>query len=390
VSAWPAGALDGVRVLDLTRYIPGPYCTMLLGDLGADVIKVEEPPVGDATRALPPAVGDDSAAHAALNRNKRSVLLDLRRPEGMAAVRRLAVKADVVVEAFRPGVLARRGLGYETLALENPRLVYCSVTGYGQEGPLAGRAGHDINYSARAGFLGSTRDKEGVPVLPLAQVGDMAGGFLATIGVLAALLARERTGRGQLVDVSMLQGLLAFMTLPATRLLAGAPRADELAGTQACYGVYRCRDGRYLSVGALEPKFWEALCEGLGRPELAPRQWDRGARGEEMQAKIAEVFAGRDRETWISLLAAREVCVEPVLDVKEALAQPEVMRFLMDQPTGAGATLRTVAPPVRLADTPASVRRGAPVLGEHTDEVLREAGFSAEEIDHLRRTGAAA
>lgn len=390
MSASPEGALHGVRVLDLTRYIPGPYCTMILGDLGADVIKVEEPPVGDATRALPPAVGDESAAHAALNRNKRSVLLDLRRPEGLQAVRRLAAKADVLVEAFRPGVLARRGLGYESLAAENPRLVYCSVTGYGLEGSLAARAGHDINYSARAGFLGSTLDPEGRPVLPLAQVGDMAGGFLATIGVLAALQSRARTGRGQLVDASMMQGLLAFMTLPATRLLAGAPRADELAGTQACYAVYRCRDGRYLSVGALEPKFWEALCEALSRPDLASRQWDRGARGTAVQAALAETFSSRDRDTWMALFAEREVCVEPVLDASEALAQSDVARFLMEQPAGAGATLRTLAPPVRLSHTPASVRRGAPALGQHTDEVLREVGFSVEEIDQLRRTGAAA
>jgi alpha-methylacyl-CoA racemase len=390
VSGWPEGALHGVRVLDLTRYIPGPYCTMLLGDLGADVIKIEEPPVGDATRALPPAVGDDSASHAALNRNKRSVLLDLRRPEGMQAVRRLAVQADVLVEAFRPGVLERRGLGYGSLSQENPRLVYCSVTGYGLDGPLSARAGHDVNYSARAGFLGSTLAADGTPVLPLAQVGDMAGGFLATLGVLAALLARERTGRGQLVDVSMLQGLLGFLTLPATRLLAGAPRVDELAGAQACYAVYRCRDGKHLSVGALEPKFWTALCEALSRPDLATRQWDRGTRGAAVQAELAGIFASQDREHWVGLFAEREVCVEPVLGLGEALARPEIARFLMDQPAGTGATLRTLASPVRLSETPASVRRAAPALGEHTDEVLSEAGFSADEIEGLRRSGAAA
>ena len=390
MSGRPEGALHGVRVLDLTRYIPGPYCTMLLGDLGADVVKIEEPPVGDATRALPPVVGDDSASHAALNRNKRSVLLDLRRPEGVAAVRRLAAKADVIVEAFRPGVLERRGLGYAALLAENPRLVYCSLTGYGLEGPLAARAGHDINYSARAGFLGSTRSADGTPVLPLAQVGDMAGGFLATIGVLAALQARERTGRGQLVDVSMLQGLLGFLTLPATRLLAGAPRVDELAGAQACYAVYRCRDGKHLSVGALEPKFWTALCEALVRPDLASRQWDRDARGAAVQEALSEIFASRDRDQWVELLKGREVCVEPVLDLAEALAQPEVDRFLIEQPVDGEATLRTPAPPVRLSDTPTSVRSAAPALGQHTDEVLQEAGFSAEEIDQLRRTGAAA
>jgi crotonobetainyl-CoA:carnitine CoA-transferase CaiB-like acyl-CoA transferase len=245
------GALSGVTVLDLTRYIPGPYCTMLLGDLGADVVKVEEPPVGDLTRVVPPAVGDDSAIHAALNRNKRSVVVDIRQEAGAAVVRALARKADVLVEAYRPGALARRGLGSDDLRRENPRLVYCSLTGYGQDGPMAERAGHDVNYIALGGLLGAIRDGEGRPVLPAAQVADMTGGLLATIGILAALQARERTGRGQVVDVSMLEGVLALMTVPATRHLAGGPATNELAGTHACYNVYRCRDGRYLSVGAI-------------------------------------------------------------------------------------------------------------------------------------------
>ncbi len=182
-----SAALAGLRVLDLTRYIPGPYCTMLLGDLGADVIKVEEPPVGDATRAVPPAVGEDSAVHAALNRNKRSVVVDIRREAGSAVVRRLAAKADVLVEAFRPGALARRGLGAEDLRRENPRLVCCSLTGYGQDGPMAARAGHDVDYIALGGLLGATRDAEGRPILPPTQLADMTGGLLATIGILAAL-----------------------------------------------------------------------------------------------------------------------------------------------------------------------------------------------------------
>jgi crotonobetainyl-CoA:carnitine CoA-transferase CaiB-like acyl-CoA transferase len=383
-------ALDGVRVLDLTRYIPGPYCTMLLGDLGADVVKIEEPPIGDPTRTLPPPVGDDSAAYAALNRNKRSVLLDLRQPEGRAAAHRLALRADVLVEAFRPGVLERRGLGYDELATENGRLVYASITGYGREGRLAARAGHDINYSARAGFLGSTRDVEGRPILPLAQVGDMTGALVATIGILAALQAREKSGRGQRVDVSMLQALLGLMSLPATRLLAGAPKADELSGGSACYGVYRCRDGRYLSVGALEPKFWEALCHALGLGDLAKRQWAEGPRGETTRQALAAAFAGGDRDSWVELLKDRDVCVEPILDPQEALAQPGVQPFLIDQPHGEGTTLRTVAAPFGLSVTPATIRRGAPRLGEHTDEVLREAGFSEHEIGEMRRAGAAA
>jgi len=380
-----SGALDGIRVLDLGRYIPGPYCTMLLGDLGADVIKVEEPPLGDPTRAFPPAVGDDSAAHACLNRNKRSIVVDLRRGEGVDVVRRLARGADVFVEGFRPGVLAKRGLGAEALRAENPGLVYCSVSGYGQGGPLASRAGHDCNYAALGGFLGTNAGSDGRPVLPLAQVADMAGALVAAIGILAALHARERTGYGQAVDASMLQGVLALLTMPAARTLAGGAVADELTGTHASYNVYRCRDGGHLAVGALEPRFWTELCEALGRPELARRQWKEEAQAE-TAAALAEVFMTRDRDEWARELAGKDVCVEPVLDLEESLATPQAAGFLMDQPCG-GAVLRTVAPPLRLGGTPATVRRAAPALGEHSDEVLIEAGFAPGDVTALREAG---
>lgn len=382
-----SGALAGVRVLDLTRYIPGPYCTMLLGDLGADVIKVEEPPAGDPTRALPPAVGEDSAAHACLNRNKRSIVVDLRQAEGVEIVRRLARDADVLVEAFRPGALAKRGLGPEALCGDHPRLVYCSVSGYGQTGPLASRAGHDVNYAALGGFLGTNVGADGRPVLPLAQVADMAGALVATIGILAALQARQRTGQGQTVDASMFQAVLALLTLPSARGVAGG-RADELAGTHACYNVYRCRDGRHLAVGALEPRFWGGLCEALGRPELTRRQWKEDAQPG-LVAALAEVFATRDRDAWCRELAGRDVCVEPVLDLDEALAAPQAAGFLLEQPAQ-GASLRTPAPPLRLAGTPASVRREAPCLGQHSDEVLREAGYGPAEIGALRDAGVVA
>ena len=386
----PVGALGGLRVLDLTRYIPGPYCTMLLGDLGADVVKVEEPPVGDPTRVVPPAAGEDSALHAALNRNKRSLVVDLRQAPGVEVVKRLAEQADVFVEGFRPGVLAKRGLGAEALLEGNPRLVYCSVTGYGQQGPLAERAGHDINYLARAGFLGSNLDGDGRPVLPLAQVADMAGGLAGVMGILAALLARERTGRGQVVDASMFDATLALMTVPLTRLAAGMQDAGELNGSQACYHVYRCRDGLPLAVGALEPKFWEGLCRALGLPDRAKRQWEGSPSGRrDAVAALGQAFAARDRDHWVRELAEHDVCVEPVLDAAEAMAQPQADRVRLDQPHGA-ACLRTVAPPLRLSDTPVSVRRPAPVLGEHTDEVLSQAGYPSREIEALRGAGVVA
>ncbi|PYQ49103.1 MAG: carnitine dehydratase [Acidobacteria bacterium] len=377
------GALAGLRVLDLTRYIPGPYATMMLADLGADVVKVEAPG-GDPTRALPPAVGEESAAHAALNRGKRSVVVDIRTADGAAVVRQLALGMDVLVESFRPGVLARQGLGPEALLEANPRLVYCSLTGYGQDGPYRDRAGHDIDYAALGGFLGSNRDPDGRPVIPTTQVADMTAGLLTAFGVLAALHARERTGHGQHVDVSLLRAALALMSLPLARSPGGP--ADELTGAYPCYTVYRCRDGGALAVGALEAKFWERLCQALGKPELAGRQWATGDTRVQTRAALAALFASRDRDDWVSALAPQDVCVEPVLALDEVAAHPAAARALMDAPVGR-ARLRTVAPPVRFSRTPAEPPLRAPALGEHTDEVLGQAGFTRADLERLRREG---
>ena len=380
-----AGALAGVRVVDLTRYIPGPYATMTLADLGADVVKIE-PREGDPIRAFPPAVGEESAAHAGLNRGKRSVAVDLRTEEGASVVRKLAVQADVFVEGFRPGVLARRGLGPAQLLEAHPRLVYCSVTGYGQDGPYAARAGHDIGYGALGGFLGANRDADGRPVVPGAQVIDMTAGFLTVIGILAALQARERTGRGQHVDVSLLRASLALTTVPMTRALAGPEPGDELTGVYPSYTVYRCRDGKWLAVGALEPKFWEGLCAALGRPELAGRQWEQGEARVHARAAVAALFASRDRDKWVRVLADHDVCVEPVLAYDEMSTHATVAAELIDQPVGK-ARLRTVAPPVKLSGAPSGPPRPAPALGEHTNAVLAEAGFTRADIDRMRGAG---
>jgi crotonobetainyl-CoA:carnitine CoA-transferase CaiB-like acyl-CoA transferase len=360
-----------VRVEDLTRYIPGPYATMLLGDLGADVVKVEEPPIGDPTRAVHPPLGDDSAVHASLNRNKRSVLVDLRHQDGGRLVRELAGKADVFVESYRPGGLARRGLGPAELLAANPRLVYCSLSGYGQAGTRAARAGHDVNYLGLGGLLSDS----GRPAV--AQIADMTGGLLAVVGILAALRARERSGRGQHVDVSLLRGVLALMTVPLARLAAGGSAVNELTGQYACYNVYRCGDGRALSVGALEPKFWEALCRALGHEDRIPRQWEKEPGRGETVALFARTFATRGRDEWVAALRDADCCVEPVLEPREALAEAHAHRTLDGPPFGLGAT-------------PATLRRPAPKAGEHTDEVLREAGYAAEAIARLHQSGAVA
>jgi crotonobetainyl-CoA:carnitine CoA-transferase CaiB-like acyl-CoA transferase len=375
--------LAGVRVLDLTRHIPGPFCTLLLADLGADVIKVEAPPYGDPTRAVPPAAGEDSAAHAALNRGKRSVVVDLRTEEGLAILRRLAARADVLVDGFRPGVLERRGLGADALMAENPRLVYCSLSGWGQDGPMASRAGHDITYSARGGLLDLVRDAAGNAVVPGAQVADMSGALLAAGSILAALLEREHSGRGRRLDVSLLAGVMSVLTLPTARALAGGAARSELSGDYACYTVYRCRDGAELAVGALEPHFWEALCGALGVDDLKSRQWEEGERGRQARARLAAIFATRDRAEWLRELAALDACVEPVLSPTEAWLDGQSAGLRLDQPDGAGGVVRTMASPFAAAGLPLGPARPAPRLGEHTAEVLAELGYAHAEIERM-------
>jgi alpha-methylacyl-CoA racemase len=364
-----APSLQGLRVLDFTRHLPGPFCTLLLADLGADVVKIEAPPYGDPTRFVPPLAGDDSAVHAALNRGKRSVMVDIRDGEGRAAVRALAARSDVVVDGFRPGVLDRLGLGAGALMEQNPRLVYCALTGWGSGGALAARAGHDITYAARGGMLDLNRAADGTVTVPGAQVADGTGALLALSAILAALLERERTGRGRRVEVSLLGGVLALLTMPLARTLAGGPRRAELSGDFAGYTVYRCRDGRELAVGALEPKFWEALCRGLGADDLVDRHWEEGERGREVRARLEALFASRDRDEWLRVLEPLDACVEPVLTPAEAAGDAQARALLVDQPDGAGGTLRAVAPFAGSGLGTAPVRP-APRLGQHTAEVL--------------------
>jgi crotonobetainyl-CoA:carnitine CoA-transferase CaiB-like acyl-CoA transferase len=367
-------ALAGLRVLDLTRLLPGPFCSLLLADFGADVIKVEDLGGGDYARADPP-------AFAALNRGKRSIRLDLKSGGGRDAFVRLARDADVVLESFRPGVLDRLGVGWERLHAENPRLVYCAITGYGQDGPLRDRAGHDLNYLARAGLLALSGEAGGPPVQSAGQIADLGGGALmAAFGVLAAL----RSGRGQLVDVSMADGALSWLAMPAAAVLAeGRPaRRGELTlgGSLVCYRPYRCADG-WITIGALEPKFWAAFCEGVGRGDLIPHQFDPP--GSEAHAEVAAIVAGRTRAEWEAFNGEHDCCVEPVHELEEALADAHFRaRGMVHE--------RALGTPVKLSETPAAPGAAAPGPGEHTDEVLAEAGFAAAEIAALREAGAIA
>ena len=385
-----AGPLAGLAVLDLTRLLPGGYCTLMFSDLGADVVKVEEPGRGDYIRWTPPLVDDVSAAHLALNRGKRSVTLNLKHPEGPVVLRRLAERFDVLVESFRPGVMDRLGVGREVLAAVNPGLVFCSITGYGQDGPYRSRAGHDLNYIGYSGALGVTGEEDGPPVIPSLQMGDLGGGGMAAaIGVLAALWERHRTGRGRLVDTAMLDGVVSWLSIHAGASFATGEDPGRgsmpLAGGYACYRVYRCSDGEYLTVAALEPQFWRVVCERLGVPDLEHEQFAPPPRQRAMAAKLQEVFGTRTRAQWLAELEEADACVGPVNGFEEAFSDPQIRHRGMiaevdGRPVG-------VASPFVFDGGRTIVSSPAPGLGEHTDEVLEWVGLPQADIERLRRSG---
>ena len=375
--------LTGLRVLDLTRLLPGAFCTMLLADMGADVIKIEDPDGGDYMRWSPPLIGGQSALFNALNRNKRSTTLNLKSPVGRDLLLKLCERADVLVEGNRPGVMARLGLGWDVLHALNSKLVMCSITGYGQDGPLAGRAGHDLNYMATAGALGLNGDRGGAPFPLAVQVADIGGGGLGpAVAILGALLGVHRGGEGRWLDASMTDGAVSWLALAMAQRGAGerVARGDQrLAGRYPCYRVYRCKDGRFYSVAALEPKFWRALSDALHKPDTLSLQFDESPQAHE---QIEGVFASKTRDEWERALAGLEVCCEPVLDLDEVAghAQIAARRLLHNFDTGV-----EVRPAIPMR---AEWRRmPAPGMGEHTAAVLAEAGVDAPHLEHLKRDG---
>jgi alpha-methylacyl-CoA racemase len=394
-----SGALEGVRVLDLSRLLPGGFCSLLLADFGAEVLKVEDTGMGDYVRWSPPyhEGAEDSAKSAlflSLNRGKRSIRLNLKEDAGREVLLQLAREYDVVLESFRPGVMDRLGVGWERLRYENPRLVYCAISGYGQDGPYTARSGHDMNYLGLNGLLGLTGEAHGPPVQSAGQIADLGGGALmAAFGILAALREREKSGQGQLVDVSMFDGSLSWLAMVAAKYLCDGVvpgRGDnELAGRLICYRPYECSDG-WVTLGALEPKFWQEWCRGIGREDLIERQFERP--GSDAHAEVERIFLERTRDEWRDFAAGHDCCLEPVLALDEALDSELVrareMLVQIDQPGTGGVDLLGV--PVKLSRTPGAPAGPGPALGEHTDEVLEGLGYSPGELASLRDAGAVA
>jgi alpha-methylacyl-CoA racemase len=399
--------LDGIRVLDLSRLLPGGFCSLLLADFGADVLKVEDTGMGDYIRWSPPYYkgAHDSAKSAlflSLNRNKRSIRLDLKNERGREALLRLVREYDVVLESFRPGVLDRLGVGYERMREENPGIVYCAISGYGQDGPKRDASGHDMNYLGLIGLLGLTGERGGEPVQAAGQIADLGGGALmGAFGILAALRERDGgggqpgSGEGQLVDVSMADGALSWLAMVAASYFAGeeVPRRGELplAGSLICYRPYECSDG-WVSLGALEPKFWQGFCRGVEREDLIAAQFERP--GSAAHAQVQEIFKGRTRDQWEAFARKNDCCLEPVLELDEALSselvQARGMVVELDQP-GAERPVRQLGLPVKLTRTPGDhARLPGPALGEHTEQVLLSAGYSETEVAELLAAGAVA
>ncbi len=423
--------LEGIRVLDLSRLLPGGFCSLLLADFGAEVLKVEDTGMGDYIRWSPPyhEGAEESAKSAlflALNRNKRSIRLDLKQQLGRQALLRLVAEHDVVLESFRPGVLDRLGVGYERMREVNPGIVYCAISGYGQTGPKRDASGHDMNYLGLIGLLGLTGEGEvdGTPAPPIqaaGQIADLGGGALmAAFGILAALrerdgapaqprssdesggaglggsgVGRSGSGLGQIVDVSMADGALSWLAMVAGAYFADGvvPRRGGmlLAGSVICYRPYECADG-WVTLGALEPKFWQAWCRGVGREDLIERQFE--APGSEAHAQVVAIFKERPRAQWQQFAEQHDCCLEPVLELDEALDSELVrareMVVTLEQPGVVGG-VRQLGLPVKLTRTPgAHDRLPGPALGEHTEQVLAQAGYSPEEVAVLLESGAAA
>lgn len=374
--------LEGIRVLDLTRLLPGPYCSLLLADFGADVIKIEDPKFGDYSRWGEPKMGEFSAMFHSLNRNKRSMSLDLKQEESKKIFIDLVKTADVLIESFRPGVMDRLGLGYEELKKHNPKLIYCAITGYGQTGPYRDMPGHDINFLSYSGLLELQGTQNQKPVSSSVQIGDIGGGSLmAAIGILVAIIDAKKSGEGQFIDISMLDGAVSWMQtiLPAYLTNGDLPRRGELVlnGGKACYEIYETKDHRYLSVGALEYKFWKNFCHVIGKDELTPQLDAPGDQQLLLKQEIQAAIATKTLNEWVHLFDGVDACVSPVLTVEEMVQNPQIQQRRMieevyDKEYGIN---RQVGNPIKLSRTYAKTTRRAPGLGEHNEEILRELGY---------------
>lgn len=385
--------LDGIRVLDLSSLLPGSLCSQILGDLGADVLKIENPHVSDAFRSIPPLVKTMGSYFHIVGRNKRAMTLNLRNTEGREIFLRMISLSDVLIESFRPGGMERIGLGYEVLKGINMRLIHCSLTGFGQDGPYRDLPSHDINLLGLSGMLDLLGEKNGPPISPGVQVAGAGGALNAVIGVLAALFGRERTGRGEYIDAALLDGLTPFLGLVMSTYLATGvlPKRGEtfVGGGYAFYRVYQTGDDKYIALGCLEEKFWQGFCRAIGREDLIAEQFATGTRREALIEEVERILRQKTRRQWLDLFAGYETCITPVNTLAEALQDQQIKHrgdwftkiHPVDGPVGQQGF------PLKFSGDRPGWRRHPPSLGEHTREILREMGFDDGAIDDLVARG---
>lgn len=386
------GALNGYKVLDFSTLLPGPYATMTLADMGAEVLKVSARDKYDLVVNWPPVIPgtEITGAQAWLGRNKKTIFLNLKKPSAVEAVKKLVMEYDIIVEQFRPGVMAKLGLGYEQLRVINPRIIYCAITGYGQSGPFSLRAGHDINYLSRAGIIYASGRKDGGPSLYNFQIADVAGGSMnAVAGILAAIIYREKTGKGQFIDISMQDSVIPFNSMDGASYFAGGPvpsRESGLLNGGNIYDFYETLDGAYMSVGSLEPKFFAALCDGLGYP-----QWRDGDILKEHADMVKETFRRafltKTRDEWTIIFSNLDACVEPVLTMAEASEDNHLLHRGMwpavPIPLAEGLEITQMGCPLNLSECPPEYHHAGYPEGYHTVQILTELGYSEEKIRDL-------
>jgi crotonobetainyl-CoA:carnitine CoA-transferase CaiB-like acyl-CoA transferase len=389
------GLLKDLKMLDLSRLLPGPYCSLLLADLGMEVLKVEDTEQGDASRTMGPVRKKNSAIFLALNRNKKSIKLNLKIKEGKEIFYKLIQSYDIILESFRPGVMDRLGIGYQELKKRNPRIILCSLSGYGQNGPYRERSGHDINYIGVGGVLEITGAKNGDPVLPGVQIADIGGGgMMAAIAILAAAIHRQMTGEGQFLDISMTDSVVSWLSVHAAKyFMDGEPlkRGDmPLTGRYACYHVYLTKDGRHMSLGALEPKFWKNFCEAIGRRDLTDAQFIEGEERFRVIAEIQNLFKTKTQREWVDFFKAVDACCEPILTFEEVFQHPQVLhrQMVIEIEHPVEGKVRQPGNPIKSSEFPFEIPAPAPGWGEHTIEVLKTIGFSEKEIEHFREAKA--